>query len=128
MTEAIGAVRRALDQAREERRRWERVVRDLESSIRQIESAHQKMRNEPAAVRTEQFSYLPAPAAAEIVLREAGRTMHISEMLEQLIARGYPKEDERRLYWRLFSALRRSEQIESVGRNRWRIAEETVAE
>lgn len=109
------ALQEVLDEAIKER---EELRAKLEEVSRLIEFLERRITasGKPASpavgikeeMRTQRFKAMSAPKAAEIVLRENGKPMHLEKVSREIIKGGYTDQlDPKRLYLNLFSTLKR---------------------
>jgi len=96
-----------------------------------IEEAFQRMLSDlrhnprPDAIRQsdlhgDQFAELSGASAAEVILRDAGKPLHIKAIVQEMISRGFRQKDPKKLYATLYSnMIRQKKRFKAFGEGRF---------
>jgi len=108
-----------LKHAREERELVSKWLKSLDEFVRYLESflgmakvPRQITMEESVVPESQRFRGKSAIVAAETVLRERGRAMHMKDIVKAILDGGYDKQlDPHKLYSSLFTNLRRRHEV-----------------
>jgi hypothetical protein len=114
-----GTIMRLIAKAKREKEELQRRVNSLTEVIgflsQQLNTDTTTIRKRvPEVVNSSsnRFEKMNAPEAAEIVLRENGKPMHLNEVVTQLFAGGYKEQtDPKKLYGNLYTRLSRKKSV-----------------
>ncbi len=129
MTTALDHIRSALAEARAEQARWAEVVRDLEKTESRLNGASKSrgaadLSDDEAAT----FTALSGPGAAEVVIRQAGKPLHMKDIMSRMKAMGYQITNEGKFYGNLFTAMsRQPDRFKRVGKGVWTLKDRSAA-
>lgn len=108
----IPTVKDVLVIAKKERERLRGELTKLEATIQYLESvleiepSSMTEASSPGQPETKVFKGISAPKAAERVLREHGRPMHLKKIIEKMISGGFDGQtDTKKLYSNLYTTI-----------------------
>ena len=105
------AVKEVLKMAKQEREKLYNKLRSLEATIQYLEGILGVVSNHPTIRDTKlndinRFRGLSAPKAAEEVLRETGKPLHIDKIMDKMYDGGFDGQPDRKmLYSNLYSTM-----------------------
>jgi len=123
MAEAHEYLREQVARAESEAQEWAEIAKALRKLQGKIGNGGGKA--VAPTVRSTSLQGLSAPAAAEAVLRDAGKPLHLKDIMARMEAREFQIKDRVKMYATLYTGMsRQKKRFQKLGKGRFKLAKQ----